>query len=353
MRRVIFITMALLMLCSIAGCSTKQAGDDSTIVVNLKDVTQKDALLSDIVDSITYLSLETSDTSLLGKVKDVVWLDSLFVLLDSKASRVLVFGIDGKFKREIGRSGMGPGEYLEPSQIDFAPSVQELLIYDRVGGKVLHYSLDGELRRSVPTLAFAYDFAYDESNGHGAYWFVNNMARKEEAGISCHDLAGDVISLKVPRSMNYESTCYREFFRCDDSLSVMSAPFSNSMYRIIGDSILSSLAFEILPSPTDRDLQHLSNGNQYGFIRTSHTETPRFLQIAFWSGEYGVRKIIFDKTSGDYSVVEFSRNDFDGPAIIEYYPVCKNNIQLALAEPDNPDDNPRLAFVYYRLHLND
>ncbi len=68
------------------------------------------ANLSEIGNSITYIPLETNSKSLLSKVEQISIYDSIIYLHDGK--NAMQFDISGRFIRQFGRQGRGPGEYI-------------------------------------------------------------------------------------------------------------------------------------------------------------------------------------------------------------------------------------------------
>lgn len=78
--------------------------------------------------------LETKNRSIGGLREINVSPAGDFVFVDAKGRQVLVFGADGAFKKSIGKTGQGPGEFLVPSTSTFDPN-----------GNI--YVADGRMRR--------------------------------------------------------------------------------------------------------------------------------------------------------------------------------------------------------------
>jgi hypothetical protein len=66
---------------------------------------------------------EGSDEQMFGAIAGVAFdaADNLYVL-DRQSARVMVYGPDGRFRRQIGKKGQGPGELSVPLQMAVAPN---------------------------------------------------------------------------------------------------------------------------------------------------------------------------------------------------------------------------------------
>lgn len=87
-------------------------------VIDLTDIDNLPAknvpLLSDVVDSLEYIKLETHPDYLIGSIIDnPVVSDKYLFLYCSHNTGLLQYSRSGKFIRKIGAYGKGPGEYLQ------------------------------------------------------------------------------------------------------------------------------------------------------------------------------------------------------------------------------------------------
>ena len=67
---------------------------------------------------------------------------------DPKSSEIKIFNNSGKFVRNFGRKGQGPGEFIRPMTLSFCDLTNELFIQDRVRG--LFFDSYGNYLRSIP-----------------------------------------------------------------------------------------------------------------------------------------------------------------------------------------------------------
>lgn len=67
--------------------------------------------LSSIGSSVEYIALESSPESYFSVRRQISLSENYILVADKQLNRVLLFNRDGKFLRQIGKSGKGPGEF--------------------------------------------------------------------------------------------------------------------------------------------------------------------------------------------------------------------------------------------------
>ncbi len=119
--------------------------EDGCIVLNLDEAMKHKSNLkwSDMVTSIEYIPLETSDSCLLRS--DII-LDMTddYILIDDLGNTPALFDRRGKFLRRIGRIGRGPGEMqtvVKRGHID--PETNEITLF-LYGLHVMHFDIQGK-----------------------------------------------------------------------------------------------------------------------------------------------------------------------------------------------------------------
>jgi hypothetical protein len=94
------------------------------------------------IDEMKIVKLETSEQVLLSSVSEIEIVDSL--LLIKSGRELFLFDITGKFRAKVGRSGLGPGEYITMSAFCFNPFNKEVVVIDAYKYLMLRYNYDGE-----------------------------------------------------------------------------------------------------------------------------------------------------------------------------------------------------------------
>lgn len=90
---------------------------DYIIEVNEKDFSKTNKL-SELIDSIEYIPLETSKNCLIGRVDKIKWYNDNIYVYDEIAQTVFLFNINGEFISKYDKIGKGPYEYIELNDID-------------------------------------------------------------------------------------------------------------------------------------------------------------------------------------------------------------------------------------------
>ena len=140
MKKSIFVIISILSLSS-GGCSKKAPHDEDikTIVVSAQDI-NNEILLSNYVESIEEINLETTDQSIIGGIEKVILYEDALFIFDKKGKSILKFFKNGKLISKLAAVGKGPGEYFQPFDFDIHQGSIYLLDYTRK--RLLIYDLD-------------------------------------------------------------------------------------------------------------------------------------------------------------------------------------------------------------------
>lgn len=107
----------------------------------------KKIMLSEIADSIAYLQLKTPNGVIISSIRNIIITGKHIFLISG--GNAYQFYRDGRFIRQIGRKGKGPGEYMSAKDISIDPNTEEIRIFD--SNKILYYSKDGKFIYSQNT----------------------------------------------------------------------------------------------------------------------------------------------------------------------------------------------------------
>ena len=107
----------------------------------------------DNFDRITFIPLETTDKSLIGKVNEIRIIDDRIYVCDKMQSQtIFVFDINGHYLHKIGQPGHGKQEYLQIMSYWFHDQYVDFL--DCTLWKVVRYDLDGHYIKTIDLSSF-------------------------------------------------------------------------------------------------------------------------------------------------------------------------------------------------------
>jgi hypothetical protein len=118
---------------------------EQTIKIIKVDADRSDSVrLSNIASKVDIVLLETTETSLVNRIQDIKKSDE-YIFVNDAGSRVLQFNSAGRFVKQIGSSGRGPGEYngINCFTIDsrnnlvYVASFRQILVFD-FSGKLIN-----------------------------------------------------------------------------------------------------------------------------------------------------------------------------------------------------------------------
>ena len=120
----------------ILGCQSNKIEKFDRVSINKNEL---DAIsIDEIFADYKFISLEDTDSSLVGSLKKVVLKND--VIFVSDGNNLFQFTTNGKHLRTLDSRGGGPQEYL--SIWDFIVSDKEILIWDQNSRKIIRYSLE-------------------------------------------------------------------------------------------------------------------------------------------------------------------------------------------------------------------
>ena len=134
------------LLCTILlGVSCSRQGDEQTMhCINFPEAIKNvsEIMLSEYVSSIKYTPIETHDSALLGNIDHFFTTnDSLMFITSPELQRCIhIFTRDGKYIKDIGAKGNGPGEYRATKSMTVIPKKNALFVEG--GPKAVIYSLN-------------------------------------------------------------------------------------------------------------------------------------------------------------------------------------------------------------------
>lgn len=184
---------SLLILISVfllnVSCNRKVNPVDNTIRVDFLQDATENVKYSTFVDSLYYISLETRDDCLIGRIKDAVLTSEYIFLADEQKQVIWIYDRNGKFLNEISRMGSGPEEYAHIVQFEYDEENAQIAILDW-NKSILHYDLKGNFIKKVNLEMLVTDF---KILPQGGYIVSKAGEAKLDASIFLTDAEGRVV----------------------------------------------------------------------------------------------------------------------------------------------------------------
>lgn len=259
-----------------------------------------------IVDSYSYVRLESGKSSLIGKIDQLLLCDSFIVVVDKRiAKSIFVFDYNGKFINRISRLGNGPGEYLLINHVAINDN-NEVCILDNMKGRVTLFDISGKLISShdLPFKSVKMEFLGNDNILFDVQDCSAISGNKRIVEKSCYVLTdsnfkviyafGDDHSYHNPSFQSY----MEDFLKSDGKLYCR-LDHGNTIFELDRDSVTAryeiSLKGEKLYAPTIEDL---STPNLY---TENRLKFPSFSGCFFLCKDYSCFKMLFPEREKLYT----------------------------------------------------
>ena len=130
--------------------------------------------IEEIAELKKVIPLETSESVLMGEISKLEMNEEHIIVLDKRMRAVWLFGIDGKFLRQLGCLGNGPKEYASLDDIYYDKNKETVWIWDRVKQVMLEYDLSGELLNEISTAFISNIFTKTDEGFWLYYSYLKN-----------------------------------------------------------------------------------------------------------------------------------------------------------------------------------
>jgi len=131
----------------------KGAGDDWDVVnTDIENITVADGRgiilnMSDFIDSVFYVPLQTTSNSLIGKIDKIYQDENTIIIVDKDVAKaIFIFDNAGKFLSKISKLGEGPDEYKTITDVTVDFSEKKVEVLDNVKRKIFSYDFKGTLK---------------------------------------------------------------------------------------------------------------------------------------------------------------------------------------------------------------
>ncbi len=149
MRKILslFYCVPLLVFVFFISCSGDMKENSNSIpTIDLEKFAEKgDTLyLSNYAEKVSYISLETTPSCIIGQPMYILRGDKVFIL-DLGNEKIYLFDTNGKFIRQIGQKGKGPQEYIGGRDLHVSADGETIFLMSTPMQTIYTFSLSGEL----------------------------------------------------------------------------------------------------------------------------------------------------------------------------------------------------------------
>jgi hypothetical protein len=176
----IFSVFILIVHLGLTSCNKKKEITDYSKVkkVNLEEKNAEYLDFSQLVDSISFLPIETNSECLISELTKVYFANNDVIVFDSNKSNIFIFNRDGKYKTKVGIKGGGPNEYEYFNDIYFDKKTSLIYAFERYLNKMYIYDLSGKLVKQIHS-KFAFNSFCKSKNG---YWIYSCFKKENPEG---------------------------------------------------------------------------------------------------------------------------------------------------------------------------
>ncbi len=129
----------------LSGCGSKDELSQNIPLLDLEKVnTEKEIYLSELADLGELIELESIPASFVKSISDSYITDEFIIVCDNQIPKVSVYSRDGRFLRNIGSIGKGPGEFSGHIHFCFYEPENLIYIHSFSQSRICVYNIKGQ-----------------------------------------------------------------------------------------------------------------------------------------------------------------------------------------------------------------
>jgi hypothetical protein len=204
MKKKSFIIVIVVIVVVVYGCKEQRYQDTNTLyTINLDSVEPEDSIrASNFFKKVNTIILEDNDYAIIGQISSIqVFENYIFVLDRLSAKKLFIFDKTGKYIRQIGSLGQGPGEYLSIHDFCIDAENKEIYLLDDYGRKIHKYNFESGKHIKSVRLSNDYSYTYIARSGDQFYVSITPFSREKS----------DSLLMKI----DFETEQYQEYLSAD------------------------------------------------------------------------------------------------------------------------------------------
>lgn len=309
-------TLLLLLLLTIFSC-TENISKSELTTIKLNPDKKNILLLSDIINSLHIIPLETTEQALLSNIEKVEYDEGLYFIQNEQDYLIYIFNENGKFNSLPVKKGQGPGEVRFPQNFTLNKVDKEIWLTNN--NSFYKYNYVGKYLGNIPYSLGFNDFCIEKS---GNIYFYTNKNNNSHIGDGF--LTGNItmLSPKGEKKTWFKSKAALErkpneslmsfftntpFSEQEDGKITCHYTFSDTIYSIQGDHINPSYIIDLGENKSKIDLDQISGSDVDKFILAhpqtvwyarNVIETSKIIMFSYSFGFESNADVYYNKSNG-------------------------------------------------------
>ena len=342
--KILNFSFSILLLSLFVACSNNKeeiAEHPDTIIFNVDfDIGDDESTplkLSEIIDSISYIQLQSDENNLMGEIGDIKYFNDRYYIHDLTSSSIYIVDKRGSIINKISNIGRARNEYIALYQFDVNPSNGEVSIFDGASKRIQVYCSDGGFLRSTPVHEIVRDFAVLANGDYLLY--TPDFMQTNLRGLWKIDAKGEFKEqlVTIDDDFLYGGLHPKYFRRIDDNtIGLMGGEDYDRIYHITADTILVkykiNVAMELPNSVKSKSVINYEKYKGQVYVKHDYLETDNLLVVTLTDMERDVM-LFYDKRKNKLKQIKQSEQLIEDMDIFGPLSICSNNRFIGLLQP--------------------
>lgn len=221
-----FVLFAFLISCR----NNVETGASHFISVDINKIGSFD--ISETAKIVDIISLELTDNSMIKEISKIYVTYQYILIIDLIKSEIFLFNkSDGKFIRNIGQKGQGPGEYIMFNDVFYDEDSKLIYAHERIKRNMYIYDLTGQLLNELPCKYWFKGFCKNKDG----FWVYSCYPDENPEGYALmllNDNLTDRIEGFLPQKTFFPTLEGIRFIKDINDAFYFIYPFSNIVYQL-------------------------------------------------------------------------------------------------------------------------
>lgn len=338
-----YLFIGLYILCSLF-VSCKQKPQQTVLLANNNTgITEIELGNSEICSELCYsalfkepktIILETNKNCLIKRIHGVELFNDNLYIHDDKMKRLFVFGMDGAFKYEIGKPGIGPGEYIELSDFSIDREQHVIYLWDEARKMALKYDLNNNKFISsthIPEIkGQCYSFLYKNEKFYINSTSIENDESEKYLLNEIDSHTGEIIHKYLPAEKYNKGwniplrLSHSNFYSKNSNKPKFIEMFSDTIVSITDEGIMSSYVITSELTIPKHELDKINDNyhkknrlidlntlyvNDYIYQVCNFMEFNHFIYFQYTKG-IQIQHVFFNKENKKLQTSQILKNDY-------------------------------------------